>query len=72
MPLTQEQIDDRITYHPPNEERIKHHTEVRGAIGNTMAVFNEIGSDSREKSVALTKLEEVMFWMNAHIARNIR
>lgn len=26
--------------------------------------------DSREKSLAMTKLEEVMFWANASIARN--
>ena len=28
--------------------------------------------DSREKSIALTKLEEVMFWANAGIAREVQ
>ena len=61
----------RCTYYkPPNPETVAAHQAIRQA-----AV--EMGSEiigrcppGREVSLALTKIEEAMFWGNAAIARN--
>lgn len=43
---------------------------VRGACKVTAQVVLNVTPASREQSLALTKLEEAMFWANAAIARN--
>ena len=63
-------LDTRFNHHPPRDASIAlAHQSVRE---NCLSLAREISSimpDSREKSLALTKLEEVMFWANAGIAR---
>lgn len=43
---------------------------LRTACKNIASDIDAACPNSREKSVAMTKLEEVMFWANAAIARN--
>lgn len=64
-------IINRFTYHPPrNEREIKAYEVIREA-GKKLAWFlNEICPESRELSLALTHLEEVIMWANASVARN--
>ena len=60
----------RFTYHAPKERQPERYEGIRKK-GLLMAL--EIyGScpDSREKSLAITKIEEAVFWANASIARN--
>lgn len=71
MRLAPHEIENRVNYHPPNEERRRLHEAVRSNIRNLMYFISEELPDSRETSLALTKLEEVMFWANAAIARNV-
>jgi hypothetical protein len=64
-------IDNRFKYHPPTTPDIKSkHEYVRGACGGFAHDLTDILPESREKSLAITKLEEVMFWANAALARN--
>ena len=59
------------TYHPPTAEETKaHHEAIRQMAikaGESIMSHTPLG---REQSVALTKIEEAMFWANAGIARN--
>jgi len=43
--------------------------EIRRRAGELALFLNEVCDSGRELSVALTKLEEAMFWANASIAR---
>lgn len=65
-------MDDRFKHHPPKgDETIARHQRARVAADS---MLNEIEicswGNSREKSIAITKLEECLFWLNAEIARN--
>lgn len=63
-------LTNRFTYHPPKGDQPGRYEELRGA---ALTFANLIGTscpDSREKYLALTKLEEAVFWANASIARN--
>jgi len=63
-------IDNRFKFHPPTDAARKSaHETVREMCGTLAHALNEILPEGREKAVAYTKLEEVMFWSNAAIAR---
>lgn len=65
-------MDDRFKHHAPkNQETIRRHEAAREAANDFfLAIADLTWGDSREKSVAITKVEEAMFWLNADIARN--
>lgn len=72
MPLSQEEIDRRYTYHPPDDPKIrKLHDDFRKHERWMAHAINDLPEDSREKSLAFTALEEMSFWIHAHIARNL-
>lgn len=62
----------RFDYHPPSNENVKNaHEEVRGYCLDLAVQFDTLLLDCREKALAITKLEETMFWANAAIARRM-
>lgn len=64
------EINKRFTYHPPFGNQVERYNKIReGARGLAIAMSVDC-PDSRELSLALTKLEEAVFWANAAIARN--
>jgi hypothetical protein len=63
-------IDRRFDYHAPDADKVRRHENVRGDVKVTARVFELNLPDGREKSLAITKLEEALFWANAAIARN--
>jgi hypothetical protein len=66
-----EDINHRFSYHPPKDtETIKAHEDVREELRVTASLLDAMLPDSREKSLAITKLEEALMWANAAIARN--
>lgn len=65
-----EELVDRFSFHPAMTDVVKNsHEMVRYLCRDTAISLNKILPGSRERSLALTKLEEVMFWANAAIAR---
>ena len=65
-----DELKNRFTYHAPKVGQPEIYEKIR-TIGFDFAI--EIGAlcpDSREKSLAITKLEECVMWANASIARN--
>lgn len=63
-------IAHNFAHHPPKSEpQIKAHEAVREACKQAALQIDKFCHTSREKSLALTKLEEAMMWANASIAR---
>ncbi|WP_081878217.1 Acb2/Tad1 domain-containing protein [Nocardia brasiliensis] len=69
-PASMSDIDRRFAFHPADTvERQLAHTAVRE---QCKALAHQLDRDlppGREKALALTNLEQVMFWANAGIAR---
>lgn len=64
------EIENRFLFHPPRTDAEKQaHAQVRVELRAVALYLAEELPDGREKIVALTKLEEAMFWANASIAR---
>jgi hypothetical protein len=68
MNLTE--LKNRFTYHAPKDDQVLRYTNIRNACKDLAYVIELKCPDSREKSLAMTKLEEVSMWANASIARN--
>lgn len=64
------QIENNFKYHAPTGDKVQRHTDVREVCKTTANRIDELCPNSREKSLAITKLEEAMMWANAAIARN--
>jgi hypothetical protein len=63
-------IEHRFAFHAATtQEKRDEHTSVRQQCRRLADSLNEALPESREKAVVMTKLEEVMFWANAAIAR---
>lgn len=72
-PITADQIQDlanRFTYHAPLPDQPERYTVLRGEAKGLATRILALTPPSREQSLALTKLEEAIFWANAAIARN--
>lgn len=65
-----EQIEKAFTYHPPKGGQPERYTALRDKAKEFAEMIDAQCPNSRERSVALTKLEETVMWANAAIARN--
>ena len=63
-------LERRFTYHPPKGDQPKKYEEIRDTAKVFARLIDEHCPNSREKSLAFTKLEETVMWANASIARN--
>jgi hypothetical protein len=68
--IPQEQINNNFVYHSPKPGQNEKYETLRRTAKVLAELINESCPDSREKSLAMTKLEESIFWSNASIARN--
>ena len=60
----------RFTYHSPKPGQPKKYSAIRAEALSLAELINRECPDSREKSLAITHLEEAVFWANASIARS--
>jgi hypothetical protein len=67
---TNPEIENRFRFHPPSTERRRRtHSSVRGACLALAEQLDALLPEGREKALALTNLEQAMFWANAAVAR---
>lgn len=65
-----QQIENNFKYHAPKEGQAERYVELREKAKELALLIDSQCPNSREKSLALTKLEESVMWANASIARN--
>lgn len=68
--MKNKRIENNFTYHAPKEHQVKRYQELRDKAKELAYLIEEYCPESREKSLAMTKLEESIAWANAAIARN--
>jgi hypothetical protein len=65
-----EEIENRFAYHAPTPTKVQAHEAVRAECKELAYALNALLPEGRDKSLAFTKLEEVMYAANAALARN--
>lgn len=68
--MEQSELQNNYQYHAPDENKVRKHEQVRKTVYVAADYLNKNLPDCREKSLALTKLEEATMWANAALARN--
>lgn len=63
-------ISNRFTFHPARGDQAETYAMIREWAKDLALDLNEVCPESRELSLAITHLEEVVFWANASIARS--
>ena len=66
----QEDIDNRFTYHAPRPGESEKYIQIRGLAKSLAYLVASLTPESREQSLAITHIEESVFWSNAAIARS--
>jgi hypothetical protein len=64
------EVEKRFTYHPPKGGQPQRYERIRAQAREMAWLITCNCPESRETSLALTKLEEAVMWANAAIARN--
>jgi hypothetical protein len=68
--LTQIEIQDRVRYHAPSEDGIVRHAAMSEIFAEALKCVDAVVPPGREKSLAITKIEEAKMWASAGIARS--
>jgi len=63
------ELNRRFDHHAPTPEVVEQHEQFRARCKTLATIITNNLPEGREKSLTLTKLEEVLFWGNAAIAR---
>lgn len=69
--MQQDDLNNRFAYHAPTGDKGDTHAAIRAECANLADAINTLVPEGREKSLAVTHLEEVMMWANAGIARSV-
>jgi len=65
-----ERLTRDFTCHKPKDDQLERYADIRNNAGMLALFIMRQCPKSRELSLALTKIEEAVFWANAAIARN--
>jgi hypothetical protein len=63
-------INNNFMYHAPKEGQPEIYQNIRSKAKELVFLIQHVVPESREKSLAITKIEEAVMWANAGIARN--
>jgi len=69
-PEVRDRLANDYTHWPPVDDQGERYSAIRGLMHNVAVQLCQACPPSRELSVALTHLEQVVFFANASIARN--
>ena len=68
-----DEITHRFTFHPPSGDAdVEQYTRFRAYAKGFAEMLNAQLPENREKSLAVTKVEEALMWANASYARGER
>ena len=67
---TQTELDNRFIYHVPKSDQQARYEQLQFQAKQLAKLIIDLTPNSREQSLALTNLEQAIFWANASIARN--
>lgn len=67
--VTRNELERRFSYHPPKEGQAERYEALRAKAKELAMLIHNSCPESREKSTALTRLDEVVMHANASIAR---
>lgn len=70
MTIDASDLSRRFTYHAPKADQPARYEAIRAAAHEFAGEITGLTPTSREQSLAITALEEAVFWANAAIARN--
>ncbi|CAM3923358.1 MULTISPECIES: Acb2/Tad1 domain-containing protein [Paenibacillus] len=65
-----EQIENNFSYHSPKPGQPDTYEAIREKAKEMAYLIDKLVPNSREKSLAMTNLEQAVFWANAGVARN--
>lgn len=68
--ITDQDIETRFTFHSSKGSQPQRYVLLRDAAKDLAYEIVRNTPDSREQSLAITNLEQAIFWANAAIARN--
>lgn len=68
--MANQTIENNFTYHTLTTDKIDITNCIRLNAKDLALFIDEVCPNSREKSLAMTKLEEAVMWANASVARN--
>lgn len=68
--MDKNELKNRFMYHSPKTEQMAKYQKIRNHALNFALLINEMCPESREKSLAITHLEDAVYCANASIARN--
>ena len=67
--IDNDDLENRFNYHKPDEAKAKRHETARSRCLDLARTIVDLTPEGREQSLAVTKIEEAMFWANAALAR---
>jgi hypothetical protein len=67
--MEQKDLQNRFTYHASDATKMAKFESIRKNMFALSMLINEYCPEGREKSLAITNLEQAQFWANAAIAR---
>jgi hypothetical protein len=70
LEFDQADLDNRFTYHYVKDDQPERYVELRNNAKDLAELICDLCPVSRERSLAITNLEQAIFWANASIARN--
>lgn len=68
--LTDEELENRHTFHPVKEGQPEKYEALRAKALEVSKLIRDLCPPSRERSLALTHLDDVVYCANASIARH--
>lgn len=68
--IDRDEVARRFRHYPPSESRAAQHVAIRSAVADAAGALADTLPEGREKSLAITALEEATFWANAALARS--